>query len=84
MARFGSGFFQRAIGILLANRTVTSERNRPDRFGGPRRSAEGRSNPIAERFKAFGMPLSRCADLVFEAIRTGIFYVMAELEDDPG
>ena len=30
------------------------------------------------------MPLSRCADLVLEAIRTGIFYVMAESEDDPG
>ena len=68
---------------VVATNIITSERNRPDRFGGPR-VPRGHSNPIAERFKAFGMPPSRCAEFVFEAIRTGTFYIMAESEDDPG
>ena len=70
---------------VVATDIITSERNRPPRFGGPPtgpRSA-GR-NPIAERFKAFGMPPSRCARMVFDAIRTGTFYILAEAEDDPG
>ena len=69
---------------VVATNIITSERNRPERFGGPRRPAEGRANPVAERFKAFGMPPSRCAEQVFDAIRTGTFYIMAESEDDPG
>ncbi len=69
---------------VVATNIITSERNRPERFGGPRRPAQGRPNPVAERFKAFGMPPSRCAELVFDAIRTGTFYIMAESEDDPG
>ena len=69
---------------VVSTNIVTSERNRPERFGGPRRPAAGRPHPVAERFKAFGMPPSRCAELVFDAIRTGIFYIMAESEDDPG
>ena len=69
---------------VVATNIITSERNRPERFGGPRRPAEGLANPVAERFKAFGMPPSRCAELVFNAIRTGTFYIMAESEDDPG
>ena len=68
---------------VVATNIITSERNRPERFGGPR-VPRGHSNPIAERFKAFGMPPSRCAEFVFEAIRTGTFYIMAESEDDPG
>ena len=62
---------------------ITTSRAQP---AGPiRRSAPGRAKSNrAERFKAFGMPPSRCADLVFDAIRTGIFYIMAECEDDPG
>ena len=68
---------------VVATNIVTSERNRPERFGGvPQR--QGRANRIAERFRAFGMPPSRCADMVFEAIRTGVFYIMAEAEEDPG
>jgi len=67
---------------VVATNIVTSERNRPERFGGPRRTSA--ANPVLERFKAFGMPPSRCADLVFDAIRTGTFYIMAESEDDPG
>lgn len=66
---------------VVATNIITSERNRPERYGGPRGSG---SNPIAERFKAFGMPPSRCADFVFDAIRTGTFYIMAEAEEDPG
>ena len=66
---------------VVATNIITSERNRPERYGGPR---GGGSNPIAERFKAFGMPPSRCADFVFDAIRTGTFYIMAEAEEDPG
>ena len=30
------------------------------------------------------MAPSRCADFVFDAIRTGTFYIMAEAEEDPG
>ena len=67
---------------VVATNIVTSERNRPERFGGPR-VLDG-PNRIAERFKAFGMPPSRCAGLVFDAIRDGTFYIMAEAEDDPG
>ena len=67
---------------VVATNIVTSERNRPERFGGPRVTPA--ANPIQERFKAFGMPPSRCADFVFDAIRTGTFYLMAESEDDPG
>ena len=69
---------------VVATNITTSERNRPERFGGPRAQTGGLPNRIAERFKAFGMPPSRCADLVFDAIRTGTFYIMAESEDDPG
>ena len=72
---------------VVATNIVTSDRNRPERFGGPRQRAPGENegaNVIAERFKAFGMPPSHCADLVFEALTSGVFYVLAEAEDDPG
>lgn len=69
---------------VVATNITTSERNRPERFGGPRAQTGDLPSRIAERFKAFGMPPSRCADLVFDAIRTGTFYIMAESEDDPG
>ena len=68
---------------VVATNIVTSERNRPDRYGGPRVPA-ARAKRIAERFKTFGMPPSRCAEAVFDAIRSGVFYVMAEAEEDPG
>lgn len=67
---------------VVATNIVTSERNRPERFGGPRVTEA--ANPIAEGFKKYGMPPSRCADFVFGAIESGTFYVMAEAEDDPG
>ena len=70
---------------VVATNIITSERNRPDRFGGPpKRDAASPANVIAERFKALGMPPSRCAEAVFEAMRTGTFYIMAEAEEDPG
>ena len=68
---------------VVATNIVTSERNRPDRYGGPRAPA-ARAKRIAERFKTYGMPPSRCAEAVFDAIRSGVFYVMAEAEEDPG
>ena len=67
---------------VVATNIVTSERNRPDRFGGPRVSEA--ANRVAKGFKEFGMPPSRCADFVFDAMQSGTFYVMAEAEDDPG
>ena len=66
---------------VVATNIITSERNRPERYGGPRNAGP---NPIADRFKAFGMPPRRCADMVFEAIRRGTFYILAEAEEDPG
>lgn len=66
---------------VVATNIITSERNRPTRYGGPRNAGPNR---VAERFKAFGMAPSRCADFVFDAIRTGTFYIMAEAEEDPG
>ena len=70
---------------VVATNIVTSERNRPQRFGGPHEpTAASPTNVIAERFKALGMPPSRCADMVFDAIRSGTFYILAEAEEDPG
>ena len=68
---------------VVATNIVTSLRNRPDRFGGPVSPGEG-AERLRDRFKAFGMPPSRCAEMVFEAIRTGVFYILAEAEEDPG
>ena len=70
---------------VVATNIVTSERNRPQRFGGARKpTAASPASIIAERFKAMGMPPSRCADMVFDAIRSGTFYILAEAEEDPG
>ena len=70
---------------VVATNIVTSGRHRPERFGGPAPAAAGSpASRIAERFKAYGMPPARCADAVFDAIRSGLFYVMAEAEEDPG
>ena len=71
----------------VATNIVTSERNRPERYGGiakENRPSDTKAHPIAERFKAFGMAPSRCADLVFDAIQSGEFYILAEALDDPG
>ena len=72
----------------VATNIVTSERHRPEHFGGSgaheQTAVSSRSNPILERFKKYGMPPSRCAELVFDAMRTGVFYILAEAEDDEG
>ena len=68
---------------VVATNIVTSLRNRPERFGGPVAGGEG-ARRVQERFKAFGMPPSRCAEMVFDAIRSGVFYILAEAEEDPG
>ena len=70
---------------VVATNIVTSGRHRPERFGGPVPAPAGSpASRIAERFKAYGMPPARCADAVFDAIESGLFYVMAEAEEDPG
>ncbi len=72
---------------VVATNIVKSERNRPARFGGPPEMTEERATAqdgIVERFKTFGIPPSHCADLVFDAIRSGLFYILAEAEEDPG
>lgn len=70
---------------VVATNIVLSGRHRPERFGGPVPAAKtSRANGIAERFKAYGMPPARCASAVFDAIQSGIFYVLAEAEEDPG
>ena len=72
---------------VVATNIVKSERNRPERFGGPPEMTEQRASAqdrALEGFKAFGMPPSQCADLVFDAIRSGVFYILAEAEEDPG
>ncbi|MAV26766.1 MAG: hypothetical protein CMQ05_11710 [Gammaproteobacteria bacterium] len=68
---------------VVATNIVTSERNRPDRYGGPRQAHPGAMH-IQDRFKEHGIPPSQCAAQVFEAMQDGTFYVMAESEDDPG
>lgn len=68
---------------VTATNIVGSERYRPDRFGGP-----SQLSPMAQaamdRFRSEGVPPSQCANHVFEAMRTGTFYVMSEAEKDPG
>jgi NAD(P)-dependent dehydrogenase (short-subunit alcohol dehydrogenase family) len=69
---------------VVATNIVKSDRNRPQRFGGPSPAPAASRDLIAERFKEFGMPPSRCARMVFDAIQSGVFYILAEAEDDPG
>ena len=72
----------------VATNIVTSERNRPVRLGGVDGDPSSRVHPaakrVAERFKKYGMPPSRCASMVFDAIQSGVFYILAEAEDDEG
>ena len=66
---------------VVATNIVWSNRRRPERFGGVTREL---NRELDDRFKAFGMPPSTCANMAFDAIRTGDFYILAEAEDDPG
>ena len=54
-----------------------------ERFGGSSPTNEVTERMVAN-FKAHGMPPDQCADYVFEALRTGTFYILAEADEDPG
>lgn len=72
----------------VATNIVHSERHRPTRYGGVEHDqttvAHTPVSKVAERFKQYGMPPARCAKFVFNAIESGVFYVLAEAEDDEG
>lgn len=68
---------------VVGTNIVKSGTHRPERFGGPTPASEIQER-LADSFKAHGMPPSRCATMVFEAIQSGDFYILAEAEEDPG
>ena len=68
---------------VVGTNIVRSGTHRPERFGGPAPSSPA-IEALVERFKNHGMPPSRCADMVFQAIQSGDFYILAEAEEDPG
>ena len=68
---------------VVGTNIVKSGTHRPERFGGPTPSSEMQER-LADRFKTYGMPPSRCATMVFDAIQSGDFYILAEAEEDPG
>ena len=68
---------------VVGTNIVKSGTHRPERFGGPTPSGEMQEK-LAERFKTYGMPPSQVADYVFDAIKSGDFYILAEADEDPG
>lgn len=68
---------------VVGTNIVRSGTHRPERFGGPTPTSPA-TEALVERFKNYGMPPSRCADMVFQAIQSGDFYILAEAEEDPG
>ncbi|MYD43559.1 MAG: SDR family NAD(P)-dependent oxidoreductase [Gammaproteobacteria bacterium] len=68
---------------VVGTNIVKSGTHRPERFGGPTPSSAAQ-DALVDRFKQYGMPPSRCADMVFAAIESGDFYILAEAEEDPG
>ena len=68
---------------VVGTNIVRSGTHRPERFGGPTPTSPA-TEALVERFKNHGMPPSRCADKVFQAIQSGDFYILAEAEEDPG
>ena len=68
---------------VVGTNIVRSGTHRPERFGGPTPSSPA-IDALVERFKNYGMPPSRCAEMVFGAIQSGDFYILAEAEEDPG
>ena len=68
---------------VVGTNIVRSGTHRPERFGGPSPTSPA-TEALVERFKNFGMPPSRCAEMVFKAIESGDFYILAEAEEDPG
>lgn len=81
---------------VTATNVVTSERNRSrissstssataeDQAGGSGGGTGQAPNPIHERFQVYGTDPRVQAERVFEAIRTGVHYILAENEHDPG
>ena len=68
---------------VVGTNIVRSGTHRPERFGGPTPTSAA-TEALVERFKSHGMPPSRCAEMVFSAIQSGDFYILAEAEEDPG
>lgn len=68
---------------VVGTNIVRSGTHRPERFGGPTPTTPA-TEALVDRFKNFGMPPSRCAEMVFQAIQSGDFYILAEAEEDPG
>ncbi len=68
---------------LVATNIFKSEQHRPERFGEASKKVNSNQN-LADRLKTWGMPASTCASMVFDAIRSGDFYILAEAENDPG
>ncbi|MCY4130755.1 MAG: SDR family NAD(P)-dependent oxidoreductase [Gammaproteobacteria bacterium] len=68
---------------VVGTNIVRSGTHRPERFGGPTPTSPA-TEALVTRFKNYGMPPSRCADMVFKAIQSGDFYILAEAEEDPG
>lgn len=68
---------------VTATNIVGSERYRPERFGGPSQVSPA-AQAVLDRFKSEGVHPSQCANHVFEAMRTGTFYILSEAEQDPG
>lgn len=68
---------------VVGTNIVRSGTHRPERFGGPTPTSPA-TEALVERFKNYGMPPSRCAAMVFNAIQSGDFYILAEAEEDPG
>ncbi len=68
---------------VVGTNIVKSGTHRPDRFGGPIPSS-AQQEALVERFKNFGMPPKRCAEMLFDSIKSGDFYILAEAEEDPG
>jgi len=67
---------------IVATNILASASYRPDRLGGPGEVSD-RQKYIGEQFKKHGIPPSKCAGEVFDAMRDGTFYVMVEAEPDP-
>ena len=68
---------------VVATNIVRSGTHRPERFGGPIPTNEHMERVVAG-FKEHGMPPDQVANYVFEALRTGTFYALAEADEDPG
>ena len=67
---------------IVATNIPASSSYRPDRLGGPEELTD-RMKHLGDQFRKHGIPPSWCASQVFDAMRTGTFYVLVEAEQDP-